>query len=211
MVGFGFAAALAMTAMAAPGVSPSVFGKVFRAQRPSLVRVTSPFGIATGFLIGARGEVVFGTRSAPADGVGVTIMTEDGTSHEGFVVGYEPSLHLALAQMAAAPTDPLPPLRVGTDVGLERRRWVVVMTHSAKKGEPEPFAGTVEGGAAATQSRKAELRRYSVARVDAPGNLGSPVLDTQGKLVGVVVVPGRRRTEVVAVSEVIKFLKAAWR
>lgn len=202
-------AVLAATAWAAP-VSPSVFGRVFQAHRQALVRVESAHGLATGFVVGARGEILLGSRQRPADGAALKVTTVDGAVYEAFVVAHEPALRLTLAQIAVLPALPLQAVQIGAQTRLRRNQWVVVMSHS-EAGAAEPFAGTVDAAAATNAAKARGHARFKIAKVAAPGRLGSPVLDTSGRLAGVVVRPGKRRTEVVAVSDVLAFLKAVWR
>lgn len=231
-----------------PHVSPSDFGRAFLASREALVRVqgrpdspapTRPSGTAatlakrrelwaTGFIVGARGEVVFGAPETPPRAL--LIRTADGIDHEGVLLGYAGELRIAVAQMADGDRRPIVPLRVARRPGLRDKAWVVVIKHD-EQGRPQPFAGQVEGdpelsrGSDSGQSgpgRSAGARAdaapprvaggdapgpFSFAAVFAPAAPGSPVLSPAGELVGVALLEGNRRTRAVTIETLIPFLK----
>ena len=201
-------ASAADTARAAPAVSPAVFGKVFRARRGTLVRVfTGARRPATGFLIGAEGEVVFGARRPPAAGA-IVIETADGQRLDARLLGHDRRLGLGLARMAPTSARPPPPLLAAADPRLWPDRWVVVLAHDAS-GSAQPFAGVIEAAPATRYARKKRHRGLTVAPLGAPGDVGSPVLSIRGELVGVVVDGGRRRCRVAPLDVVRPFLEAS--
>ena len=189
----------------APGsgrVSPASFGKVFRANRRALVRVRGlPDGRwATGFLVGARGEVLFSAPEVTAPAL--EVLTHDGRRHAAELLGRDAGLALAVARVREVSEAGFVPLRVAEAEGLERDRWVVILSHDAE-GKPQPHAGVV---AQAGNDRR--LPGVPVALVDVPGQPGSPVLSPEGTLLGISRDGGRRRTQVVAFSAVLPFAKA---
>ena len=177
-----------------------MFGEVFRANRTSIVRVETggkARRFSTGFVIGAKGEVVFGARRAPEGPV--VVHTHDGRTHPARVLAHNRGLRLGLARMTEFDGD-YPPLRPGTTAELRAPGWVVSVAFLDKKSA-EPYAGTVDS--ALTQRRKS---RPSTMRLHAPGDLGSPVLGLDGALVGVIYERGRRRTRLVPVQALVSFL-----
>jgi S1-C subfamily serine protease len=185
-------------------VSPEVFGDVFRQARPSLLRVdtgdkTHPY--ATGFLIGAKGELVFGARHTPA--AEFLVRAADGKDHAAKLLGFDEAVKLAVAQIVdAGHTEPLVPAHRAR---LSANRWVVVVMHD-DKGEPAPFAGLVDGPPRIEHLPPTDAPRV-VAAIDAPGSPGSPVLSIEGELVGIVIADGKRRTRAVAIESVVPFLR----
>jgi S1-C subfamily serine protease len=190
-------------------VSPEVFGDVFRATRSALVRISTgdpvhPYG--TGFLIGARGEVVFGAKKAPAVGSWIEVATADGRSRSATVLGFDEAVKLAVARIAGDDGSPMAtePLRVARTPGLADSVWVVVLVYE-DKGFPAPYAGLVDGP---PEVKKLKGQPRLLARVDAPGAIGSPVLSIDGTLIGVVVDEGKRRSRAIAIESLTPFLKA---
>jgi S1-C subfamily serine protease len=193
-------------------VAPTVFGRVFEENRASLVRVTTAgeAGSAnakawwTGFVIGARGEVVFGAPGSPS--VSLVVRTHDGVDHQGELLGFDPDLKLAVARIAAdGGANRIAPVRVASVLGLIERRWVVVLKYDAQ-GRAEPFAGLVEADAQIDRTNRSK-RDLLLAPVAAPGAPGSPVLSSSGELVGIALLEGRRNTRAVAIETFVPFLR----
>jgi S1-C subfamily serine protease len=180
-------------------VSPAEFGRVFRENRQALVQVKGATwkAYATGFVIGAKNEIVFGAAEAPTPVLEVLLV--DGTKMAADLLGYDRDLGIGVARARDAR---LVPLRVSAKPGLARGDWVIAMTHD-DRGRAQPFAGTVEGDLTKVSKPKDAL----VARVDVPGRPGSPVLSTRGELIGVALDPGKRRTRVMAIETVVPFLR----
>ena len=184
------------TAAARPSVSPYQFRRVFERHRSSLVQIRDadhPKAWRTGFLIGARGEFVFGSRKRPADAL--SWRGEDGVVRPARLLRYDPKLRLAVARGPIQPR--AVPLMPGASSALRPERWVVTFRHG-KKGKAVPNAGVV---------RKKRKRWGPV--VDVPAQLGAPVLDLEGKVVGVVRSGSRRSAVVVPFDRILPFLKAA--
>ena len=100
--------------------------------------------------------------------------------------------------MARGPIQPrVVPLRPADDARLAAERWVVTFRHG-KKGKQIPHAGVVS-------KRKTKWGPV----VEIPGQLGAPVLDLDGGLLGVVRGGGRQKAVVLPFSRVMPFLKKA--
>ncbi len=152
---------------------------------------------ASGFVVGARNEIVFGAKESPTPEL--EVITVDGARHTADLLGYDRELAIGVARVRDGH---LVPLRVSARPGLVRGDWVIAMTHD-ERGRAQPFAGVVESDLEQAAHPKGAL----VARVDVPGRPGSPVLSTRGELVGLALDPGRRRTRVVAIETVVPFLR----
>jgi hypothetical protein len=185
-------------------VGPEIFGRVFRAAKRSMLRVRTndakrPF--ATGFFIGARGELLFGSRGDP--GANIAVITREG-ERRATLLAFDSNLGLAVARLdgEGVSTEPLHVLENGA---LAIEQWVVTVRHD-KRGAPEPFAGVVDTSARQKKLGKATAQ---VAHVAAPGARGSPVLTLDGALIGVVIEEGERRSGVVLVGSIVPFLRSA--
>ncbi len=152
---------------------------------------------ATGFVVGARNEIVFGATESPTPEL--EVITLDGSRHAADLLGYDRDLAIAVARVRDAR---LVPLRVASSPGLAHGDWVIAMTHD-DRGRAQPLAGVVEGSLERVSKPKDAL----VARVDVPGRPGSPVLSTRGDLIGMALDTGKRRTRVVAIETVVPFLR----
>lgn len=188
--------------------APTALGRVFEANRSALVRVAAHDGDAgaTGFLIGARGEVVFGASKAPSTKLRVTL--EDGARLDAELLGFDRALGLALARITPDPSTPrhFTPLRPAVKRPMTRTEWVLVIKHDAR-GRPEPFAGEVDGEPAIEPKRATPVRPL-VAAVLAPAAAGSPVFSVEGELIGVALEDGARRTKVAAIESLVPFFRA---
>lgn len=184
------------------GVGPDQFGRVFQRARRSIVQVRTSsaarrFDIGT--YIGARGELVFGARTSPPAVVTVTL--PGGGEALADVLAYAPTAQLAVARVRDALAEPLdaasPP-----DVALEQ--WLVAVRLDGQ-GEPEPFAGVVEGTARSWPRDRA----LELIDVGTPAEHGSPILTTDGRLIAIAVERGARRTKAVLLVSLMPFLERA--
>ena len=188
--------AIAERATARPAVSPYQFRRVFERHRSSLVQVrdvSRPTGWRTGFLVGARGEMVFGSRRRPQKVL--KWRGDDGVVRSAKLLSYDKRLRLAVARGPILPR--VVPLLPADDPKLRTERWVVTLRYG-KKGKAIPHAGVVS------------KRKKSGGRiVEVHGQLGAPVLDVQGGLLGVVRGGNRRHAVVLPMKRILPFLKKA--
>jgi putative serine protease PepD len=148
----------------------------------------SPFdqpGEATGsgFVIDADGRVI--TNQHVVDGADqVTVVTSEGKEHDADVVGADPSTDIALLDVEDD-TD-LPVLELGSSESLSVGDTVVAI------GSPFGLQGTVTAGIVSGLDREIQAPDSFVIdgaiQTDAAlnsGNSGGPLLDAQGRVVGV--------------------------
>ena len=203
LLGAAFLAGIALleqgSALAKPGtrVAPSAFGRVFQQNRSALVAVRREKPGARwvdGVVIGAEGEILFGVDPRRAPTGHVEVRMDDGTTRGARLLGFDRTLGVAVAQLDPGGPRRAPP-RVDPEARLDVDRWLVVLTHG-KDERPTSHAGQVEAGAA-----------RGLAPVLVPGRVGSPLMSTDGALVGVVVKAGRRRTTARALGALMPFLR----
>jgi S1-C subfamily serine protease len=178
---------------------------VFEQNGAALVRVEhgkQKTRWSTGFVIGARGEVVFGIDKIPKPDLLVELA--NGKTLTAELLGYDLGLSLAVARVKEPHS--WTPLKVTERGSLQRRSWVIAMTHDAR-GRAQPYAGVVEGERVRDAKRKTPVAVW-VVPVEAPGTLGSPVLSVDGELLGVVIEAGDRKTRVVPIEVIVPFVKA---
>ena len=163
---------------------------IYDAANPAVVAIDvrreregPPASAGSGFLFTSDGliltnsHVVHGARQ-------VTVHTTAGGTHEAMVLGEDPHTDVALLKVAAPVA--LPSLALGSTRALRVGQLVVAI------GNPMGFASTLTAGVVSALGRS--LRSTTgrliddVIQTDAalnPGNSGGPLLDGQGKVIGV--------------------------
>jgi putative serine protease PepD len=183
-------AATTPTSSARPVVrTTSAISAVYQRVKDAVVEVQTSVaaqGGATGsgFVIDEEGHIV--TNQHVVDGAqSVTVRFLDGTEVEAEVVGTDPSTDIAVLDVDR-PSSELTPLSFAADASLEVGDAVIAI------GSPFGQEGTLTSGVISALGR--EIRspnRFTIENVvqtDAAlnhGNSGGPVLDMQGRVVGV--------------------------
>jgi len=152
---------------------------------------TDPFGNQTpggatgsGFVIDEEGHIV--TNQHVVDGAeSVTVRFSDGTKVDAKVVGTDPSTDIAVLDVDR-PSSQLTPLSFAADGSLQVGDAVVAI------GSPFGLEGTLTTGVISALGREIQSPNgftiENAVQTDAAlnhGNSGGPVLDTQGRVVGV--------------------------
>jgi S1-C subfamily serine protease len=173
--------------------------EVFDAARPSVVFVTNqqlarnpysfdlvtvPRGSGTGFVWDERGYIV--TNYHVVEGARqITITLQDQSNWPAEVVGLAPERDLAVLRIKA-PADQLTALPLGDSADLRVGRKVLAI------GNPFGLDATLTTGVVSALGREIESPNQrkitNVIQTDAainPGNSGGPLLNSEGKLIGV--------------------------
>jgi serine protease Do len=144
---------------------------------PSTVMLRSGNSLGSGFFV--DNDLVLTNAHVVADGnATVTAVFSDGREIVGSVERRNESIDLALVRVRDSQAEPL---RIGDATSLHTGDRVVFI------GTPEGLAFTVHEGIVSNTSRQSLGVAY--LQLDAnvnPGNSGGPVLDSQGRVVGVV-------------------------
>lgn len=141
-------------------------------------------GTGSGFVIDEAGHIV--TNQHVVDGAeSVTVRFSDGTEVEAPVVGTDPSTDIAVLDVDR-PSSELTPVSFAADASLEVGDPVIAL------GSPFGLEGTLTSGVISALGREIESPNgftiENVIQTDAAlnrGNSGGPVLDMQGRVVGV--------------------------
>ncbi|NOR54411.1 MAG: PDZ domain-containing protein [Candidatus Aminicenantes bacterium] len=144
--------------------------KVFR----SVVKVIAKNGInrvATGVVVDKNGYIVTHALISPRH-ESILVVTPDGKKIEADFLGMDPVTHLALIQ---AKDKNLIPISIGKSKQLSHGSWIGVISFSEKT--PAITQGIVS-------SISPEALRLNVWTV--PGSSGSPVVDRNGRMVGLI-------------------------
>jgi putative serine protease PepD len=193
------------TAVASPGVSnvasaSLTVGQIAKAGVPSVVEVDatetgsqSPFpgggqsgGTAqgTGFMYDTKGDIVTNDHVITGSS-SVSIKLSDGSTYKATVVGSDPSTDLAVLHIDA-PASKLVPLALADSSKVAIGDGVVAI------GNPFGLDGSVTSGIVSALNREIEAPDNSAIegaiQTDAAinhGNSGGPLLDMQGKVIGI--------------------------
>jgi S1-C subfamily serine protease len=151
--------------------------EVHREREGPPISAGSGFVFTTDGLILTNSHVVRGARQ-------VTVQTTAGGAKDAAVLGDDPHTDIALLKIASS--EPLPSLSLGSARDLRVGQLVVAI------GNPMGFASTITAGvvSALGRSLRATTGRLidDVIQTDAalnPGNSGGPLLDAQGRVIGV--------------------------
>ncbi|MBC7264669.1 MAG: trypsin-like peptidase domain-containing protein [Chloroflexi bacterium] len=165
-------------------VSPAV---VFITSRTVVMGFFGPYpqeGTGSGFVIDKEGHIVTNNHVIEgARSVEVTLST--GTKADARIVGTDPANDLAVLKIDV-PAEELHPVELGTSSDLKVGQRVIAI------GNPFGLDRTLTTGVISSLNRPLDLengrRLYNVIQTDAainPGNSGGPLLDSQGRVIGV--------------------------
>ena len=156
--------------------------------RPSVVHIQADGAVGTGFIIDSDGHIVTnnhvitgGTNTVARS---ITVTLSDGSEQTASVVGRDRATDLAVLQIAAGGLDPI---GLGQSSRLQVGEDVLAMGHALNL----PGGPTVTTGVVSALNRTIEEDDISILdaiQTDAsinPGNSGGPLLNMQGKVVGI--------------------------
>ncbi len=170
---------------------------LYRRANPAVVNITTyaneagsdPSGMGmgqgSGFLYDSQGRIVT-KNHVVENSTRVEVTFSDGTNQEARILGVDPDSDLAVLEVDTVPTE-IQPLSLGDSGALQVGQTVAAI------GNPFGLDGTLTVGIVSALGRVVPtgLSQYSIPQVvqtDAainPGNSGGPLLDMQGKVVGV--------------------------
>ena len=136
-----------------------------------------PSGIGSGFVISADGYII--TNQHVVDGSSKIIVTlTNGKEYTATLVGSDKRTDLALLKIEAKD---LQPLNMGNSDGLKKGQWVLAI------GSPYDLESTVTAGIVSAINRDTGdyLPFVQTDVAINPGNSGGPLIDLQGRVVGV--------------------------
>lgn len=142
-------------------------------------RVIPQKGAGSGFVIDTKGYILTNEHVVRgADEIKVTL--KDGRKFTGKVAGSDASLDLAVIKVEA---NDLPTVRLGDSSKIRPGQWVIAI------GNPYGFSNTVTAGIISATGRSLDdLGKKNLIQTDAPinpGNSGGPLLDLEGKVIGI--------------------------
>jgi serine protease Do len=155
-------------------------GDPFEHVRPIDDNSPSRIGFGSGFIISAKGIVM--TNNHVVDGADqVLVHLRDGTKYTSTKIKTDPKSDLAIITLDAKL--PLPYLEFGDSNDMEIGDRVLAI------GAPFGLAGTVTHGIISSKDRSLRMNMYEdFLQTDAainPGNSGGPLVNLEGKVIGV--------------------------
>ena len=166
-------------AVATPPVRSAVvplIPDIVQSVRPSIVLVTTPEGVGSGFVVGTDGRVVTNAHVVH-DFPLVSVRIHDQSTYQARVVERDPHLDIAYLQLQGNP--PLPAIAIGNSDRVRLGEEVIAIGF--------PLADEFTQNPTITKgilSRKMD----GLLQIDAalnPGNSGGPLLNTMGCVVGI--------------------------
>jgi S1-C subfamily serine protease len=179
---------LPSTAAPLPGLKQSgnSVGRIYAAASPAVVSIRSGDGEGTGFVIKSDGTIVTNEHVVGSAQTVQVRFGDAGRTVEAKVLGADTSSDLAVVKVAASDVDGITPLGLADSDGVNVGDDVVAI------GNPFGLDRTATAGIVSAIGRQIEAPDgFSIDKViqtDAPinpGNSGGPLLDTQGKVIGV--------------------------
>ncbi len=146
-------------------------------------------GAGSGFIVSSDGLVVTNKHVISDQNADYTVMTSDGKKYDAKVKAIDPTNDLGILKIDA---NNLPVLELGDSANLQIGQTVIAIGNSLGEFRNTVSKGVISGlkrnvNAGSELSGQSELLSQ-VIQTDAainPGNSGGPLLDTQGKAVGV--------------------------
>ncbi len=149
------------------GIAERVFPSVVKVESRNRTRK-----VATGVVIDKDGCIVTTALISPRDEE-IFITTSEGKRYEAEFLGMDSVTHLALLQVKKSG---LPPIKTGTTKDLSPGSWIGVVSIS-----PENTPSITQGIVSSISQDKLRLNIWVI-----PGSSGSPVVDSEGKMVGLL-------------------------
>ncbi len=164
-----------------PLIDDPFFRQFFGEEWRRFTQVIPMKGKGSGFIVSKEGHVL--TNNHVVEGADkITVTLSDGRQFDAKVVGRDPTFDLAVIKITASD---LPVLSLGDSDAIQVGEWVVAI------GNPFGLEHTVTVGVISAKNRSIRAGNLSFdgfLQTDAainPGNSGGPLLDLDGKVVGI--------------------------
>ncbi len=174
-----------------PATQEQTVVQVYRQVSPAVVGVQHRAGAGSGVIIRPDG-IVLTNEHVVRNARVVRVDLADGRSLEGEVIGRDPIIDIAVVRI---PGTNLPSAPIGDSDGIEPGQAAIAI------GNPLGLERTVTAGVVSAVNREIPgLLLDGLIQTDAainPGNSGGPLLDSQGRVIGINTAVLRPRGEVI--------------
>ncbi len=157
--------------------SPDVVADVAAAVGPAVVQLETGFGVGSGVIYDSDGYILTAAHVVGSRG-SVDVRLADGRLVEGTVVGTNDRTDVAVVEIAGSPDLPTAALAIGEPVRVGQLAIAL--------GSPFGLDQTVTAGIVSAVDR--DLNGVIFVQTDAainPGNSGGPLVDSQGRVIGI--------------------------
>ncbi|OGO18454.1 MAG: hypothetical protein A2Z15_02820 [Chloroflexi bacterium RBG_16_50_11] len=146
---------------------------------PAVVRIKTNLGSGTGFIIGSSG-LIMTNNHVISDATEITVYLTDGTSYAGTVQSRDMVRDLAIVKIQATG---LPTLEIASLDGVSAGQQVYVLGYPLGQENVSVTSGLLSSIEFDDGRNVTWLQTDSAVN---PGNSGGPLLDSQGRVIGVV-------------------------
>lgn len=170
-----FAATVAAAPRTAPPIDEKKVEDITKAVTPSVVKIEVRDGVhrvATGVVLDKEGAIVTTALISPRDEA-IEVVTADGKRYKAEFKGFDTQTQLALVQVKDKGLVPLAPAKAGD---LRPGAWIGVVGLS-----PENTPSVTQGIVSSLSADRIRLNVWVV-----PGASGSPVVNADGRMVGLL-------------------------
>ena len=177
------------TGSASPAAGGADFIGIYSEVAPAVVLINTNIrrgqALGSGVITDAAGTIVTNNHVVP-ENQGLTVILADGSEHDAFVLGRQPSQDLAVVRIVNPPAG-LPVARLGDAASLQIGEPVAAI------GAPFALRGTLTTGVISALNRvfpgNRDIPRIEgLIQTDAainPGNSGGPLINAFGEVVGI--------------------------
>lgn len=165
-----------------PDVFSSALTQMFHTAQPSIVQVrTQGRGAGTGVVWYKDGRIITNNHVVADDRAQIQVLLADERTLDARVLARNPRLDLALLKVDA---DDLAPLQANDSAKLRVGEWVFAIGHPW--GQRWVLTAGIFSKMSTAKTRDGQTLQYIQSDVRlAPGNSGGPLLDADGKVVGI--------------------------
>jgi len=176
--------------------APAFSEGAYRVVQPSLVLIETAdratggkppdSGLGSGVVVNRRGDILTALHVV-ADATAITVTFADGTKSEATVVSTDPDNDIAVVRATRPPADPVPAI-LGNPAAAQPGDEAYAV------GSPFGLGGSISAGVISAVDRTFKPRNgdrvlHGLIQIDAavnPGNSGGPLLDRDGRVIGIV-------------------------
>jgi S1-C subfamily serine protease len=160
-----------------PDEPPATLEELVSRSMPAVVRVETGGGFGSGFFI--RRDTILTNVHVVTSNYTVTVRMPDGKTHPARVDSTAPELDIAVLRLNDTPAENQAVLAMGSATRARQGQEVIVL------GTPLGLQNTVTRGIVSAVRQVGPITLVQTDAAVNPGNSGGPVLDRQGRVIGI--------------------------